>query len=96
MIGWIDSMLTDGERESASKRGYDWGSSMFVKAKARMNALNYPPSEVGRGLSETLSIPSEDLNDTFEPFIDTVDGRLVTMNADFDNMIVDKEQDETP
>mmetsp|Transcript_15319 Transcript_15319/g.22732 ORF Transcript_15319/g.22732 Transcript_15319/m.22732 type:complete len:648 (-) Transcript_15319:72-2015(-) len=49
MIGWIDNML---EESSDDGQGY----------VARTKALNVPPKEVGRGLSETLSIPSDDLN----------------------------------
>eukprot|EP00565_Helicotheca_tamesis_P000858 CAMPEP_0185737896 /NCGR_PEP_ID=MMETSP1171-20130828/31533_1 /TAXON_ID=374046 /ORGANISM="Helicotheca tamensis, Strain CCMP826" /LENGTH=44 /DNA_ID= /DNA_START= /DNA_END= /DNA_ORIENTATION= len=44
MIGWIDNLL---EEDSDDERPY----------VARTVALNVPPKEVGRGLSETLSIP---------------------------------------
>jgi hypothetical protein len=48
-----------------------------------VNALNFPPKEVGRGLSETLSIPSDDLD--MPSFFDTMDVRN-ELNADFDRM----------
>lgn len=47
MIGWIDSLLTDGERDRRISI-----RDNFAKPTARINALNFPPTEVGRGLSE--------------------------------------------
>jgi len=67
MIGWIDSLLKEGERERENAYLY---SHHFNKPEARINALNFPAKEVGRGLSETLSIPSDDLN--FPPFFDSL------------------------
>ena len=49
MIGWLDSMLEDMEDEH------------FGQGHCRVAALNVPPRNVGRGLSETLSIPSTEL-----------------------------------
>jgi len=80
MIGWIDSLLADGERDPRMKE--TWWGDHFAKPTARINALNFPPTEVGRGLSETLSIPSEDLN--FASFIDTLDERNKKLNADME------------
>jgi len=81
MIGWIDNLLVD-ERKNAE---WPWStSSDFAKPENRVNALNFPPTNVGRGLSETLSIPSDDLN--FAAFADTIDGRNEQLNADFDEM----------
>ncbi|KAL3910716.1 MAG: hypothetical protein SGARI_001986, partial [Bacillariaceae sp.] len=54
MIGWLSTML-EPELEEANQ--YDH----FARPHRRVEALNLPPQQVDRGLSETLSIPSRDL-----------------------------------
>ena len=81
MIGWVDSMLAEGEDDLAvSFRRYR--DYFFQRPKARINALNYPPTEVNRGLSDTLSIRSEDLNDKYGSFIHTINKREEDLNND--------------
>merc|ERR1712008_118186 len=80
MIGWIDSLLTKGGlRMHAS--GDD-----FAKPEARINALNFPPKGVGRGLSEMLSIPSTDLENV-DSFIDTLNDRNQKLDAGMEKMM---------
>ena len=55
MIGWIDTLL---EEQEVQELHY---STSFDRAKRRVSALNRAPTDVGRGLSETLSIPSDQL-----------------------------------
>eukprot|EP00978_Attheya_sp_CCMP212_P024002 scaffold74699_cov49-Attheya_sp.AAC.2 len=66
MIGWIDNLLK--KHDTQNHRNPD---IRFDKTKSRINALNMPPSTVGRGLSETLSTSSDDLN--FDDFLDTIE-----------------------
>ena len=86
MIGWIDSLLMD-YRHRADARS-DYHDEKFKKAENRINALNYPPKDVGRGLSETLSIPSDDL-DEMALFCDTASIRKEQLNADFDKKLLE-------
>ena len=53
MIGWLNSMLLHDADDRAS--------SKFSRAELRTRGLNMPPRQVGRGLSETLSVPSSQL-----------------------------------
>jgi len=85
MIGWIDSLLKDHTKDLKVNGGvFERNDNKFEKPEKRANALNFPPQKVGRGLSETLSIPSDDLN--LADFYDTLDERNVQLNADFDKM----------
>jgi len=52
--------------------------------------LNYPPQDVGRGLSETLSIPSDDLEE-MALFYDTAGRRKEQLNADFDKKLLESQ-----
>jgi hypothetical protein len=54
MIGWIDGML-----ESAIDGRI--AQNNFQESDLRLRALNVPPNQIGRGLSETLSIETFDL-----------------------------------
>ena len=74
MIGWIDNLLKS--EESDLEREDD---ELMFDYK-RIKALNVPPTKVGRGLSETLSIPSEDLESTFN-FITTLDEMKETLEC---------------
>ena len=84
MIGWIDSLLIDHQIDFKSKHRHLGSMGEFDKAEKRVNALNFPSKEVGRGLSETLSIRSDDLN--FPSFYDTLAERKEQLNADSDKM----------
>jgi len=83
MIGWIDNLLkTDEVSERRERLAYvgnndddDDDPCNFNRAYRRINALNVPPSTVGRGLSETFSTPTDDLK--HDDFLDT----LETMKA---------------
>lgn len=58
MIGWFDNLsVSEPQDHMFYRRSHD-----FARPIARLNALNFPPNEVGRGLSETLSIPTGDLD----------------------------------
>jgi len=85
MLGWIDSLLIDGEQDRLLNHPFPIRREEFDRPEKRLNALNYPPKEVGRGLSETLSIPSDDLDP--KPFIDTLEERKEQINADLDKMV---------
>ena len=80
MIGWIDSLLKNDER---SRR---WRNDEFEKPGRRFNAMNFPPNGVGRGLSETLSVPSDDLEERYGAFIDALDEHNEKLNADMEKM----------
>jgi hypothetical protein len=85
MIGWIDSLLKNDEC-SRGEFYWDRPREEFVKPERRFNAMNFPPNGVGRGLSETLSVPSDDLAERYASFIDTLDELNEKLNADMEKM----------
>ena len=52
MIGWIDHILEDDS---------DVHDEFQRNSRKRTMALNNTPRQIGRGISETLSIPTDDL-----------------------------------
>ena len=88
MIGWIDSLLTDHRQSKDKHRDEQMDDRYFKKTENRINALNYPPKNVGRGLSETLSIPSDDLQE-MALFHNTASRRKEQLNADFDKKLLE-------
>jgi len=79
MIGWINNLLNE----------FDYNDKDFAKPRRRMNALNFPSQQAGRFLSETLSIPSDDLDP--KPFLDSLEQREQAIEADLDVMMKRKE-----
>jgi hypothetical protein len=84
MIGWIDSLLKNDERS----RDKHWTTpdEVLGKPERRFNAMNFPPNGVGRGLSETLSVPSDDLAERYGSFMDTLDELNEKLNVDMEKM----------
>eukprot|EP00529_Nitzschia_sp_RCC80_P017733 CAMPEP_0113443108 /NCGR_PEP_ID=MMETSP0014_2-20120614/1963_1 /TAXON_ID=2857 /ORGANISM="Nitzschia sp." /LENGTH=846 /DNA_ID=CAMNT_0000334043 /DNA_START=210 /DNA_END=2750 /DNA_ORIENTATION=+ /assembly_acc=CAM_ASM_000159 len=88
MIGWIDSLLTDHRHRPENQSNERYDDIEFKKAENRIDALNYPPQDVGRGLSETLSIPSDDLEE-MAMFYDTAGRRNEQLNDDLDKKLLE-------
>lgn len=60
MIGWVQSMLEE------QLCGNDNIKECFPETDKRLRALNVPPSQLGRGISETLSIETDELSRTLD------------------------------
>ncbi len=75
MIGWIDNLLKQSEQEDMYRR-----DDPFWLAHKRVNALNIPLPTVGLGLSETLSISTDELDfDGFRDTIGEMKGKLLNL-----------------
>ena len=58
MLGWFKDILKEKQHGDFQ---YDFVQSAFGDVHKRMDSLNRPPKAIDRGLSETLSIPTDDL-----------------------------------
>jgi hypothetical protein len=66
MIGWLDSLLEDGTDDWEDAMGLDPGEA---DSKQRwLRALSLPPRAVGRGMSEALSLGSDELARRLEAY----------------------------
>jgi len=60
MIGWLDKLLAD---DSEPEEDFSDDASVFGLAKNIVEGLNLPPRAFGRGLSETQSLESAELDE---------------------------------
>eukprot|EP00928_Gymnodinium_smaydae_P038277 TRINITY_DN2642_c0_g2_i1.p1 TRINITY_DN2642_c0_g2~~TRINITY_DN2642_c0_g2_i1.p1 ORF type:complete len:671 (+),score=87.26 TRINITY_DN2642_c0_g2_i1:63-2075(+) len=70
MIGWLQSLLREDEHSDFKPVFLEKSVPWEVSGAYRFSGLNLPPQQLGRGMSELLSIDSSDLEQQLEDAID--------------------------